>query len=136
VSSIPDERARVSLALQCPRVRGQRDHSEAKGSTALTETPTKVQPGFVAQEPEHCHDCYRLIRPGQRYFLTIEQAVLCPDCIRTSDSIRLAGGLSVEVGHDRLLVRRGSDVIEVLAGEVRHLVDALVEGAAGLVDGQ
>jgi hypothetical protein len=41
--------------------------------------------------------------------------------------------LTVEVGEDRLLVRRGQDVIEVLPGEVRHLVDALVEAAARLV---
>ena len=42
----------------------------------MPETPTDDLPGFVAGEPEHCHDCYRLIRPGQTYFLTIEQAIL------------------------------------------------------------
>jgi hypothetical protein len=42
----------------------------------MTDTPTDDLPGFVAEEPEHCHDCYRLIRPGQKYFLTIVQAVI------------------------------------------------------------
>jgi hypothetical protein len=43
----------------------------------MTSTPTDDQPGFVAEEPEHCHACYRLIRPGQTYYLTIGQAILC-----------------------------------------------------------
>jgi hypothetical protein len=64
--------------------------------------------GFVAEEPKPCHDCYRLIRIGQRYFLTIDDAVLCPDCSRAADAIRLVAGLTVEVGGDRLLVGRGS----------------------------
>jgi hypothetical protein len=96
----------------------------------VTESPTDDLPGFTAEEPEHCHDCYRLIRPGQRYFLTIEDAVLCPDCARRADAIRLARGLTVEIQEDRRLVGRGKAVVEVLPGEVRHLVDALVEAAA------
>jgi hypothetical protein len=74
--------------------------------------------------------------PWAEVLLTVDDAVLCPDCVKDADAIRLSGGLTVEVGHDRLLVRRGSDVVEVLAGEVRHLVDALVEGAVRLVDRQ
>jgi hypothetical protein len=26
----------------------------------MTETPSDDQPGFVAEELEHCHACYRL----------------------------------------------------------------------------
>jgi hypothetical protein len=96
----------------------------------MTETPADDQPGFVAEEPEHCHDCYWLIRPGQGYFLTIEQAVVCPDCAKKGDAIRLAGGLTVEVQEDRLLVMRGGETVEVLTHDVRHLADALVEAAA------
>jgi hypothetical protein len=40
------------------------------------------------------------------------------------------------VEEDRLLLRRGDGVVEVLPGEVRHLVNGLVEGAARLVDEQ
>jgi hypothetical protein len=36
----------------------------------------------------------------------------------------------------RLLVRCGDAAVEVLPHEVRHLVDALVEGSAKLVDGK
>ena len=37
---------------------------------------------------------------------------------------------------ERLLIRRGSAVVEVLPHEARHLVEAPVEGAAELADGQ
>lgn len=94
----------------------------------MTETPPDDKPGFVAQEPEHCHDCYGLIQPGGTYYLTIEDAVLCPDCVRVADAIRLSGGLTVEVREDRLLVQRGSAEVEVFPHVERHLVDALVEG--------
>jgi hypothetical protein len=70
--------------------------------------PHPRPPRFVAEEPEHCHDCYRFFRSGQRYFLTIEPAIMCPDCARIGEAIRLTGGLTVEVGEDRLLIRRGS----------------------------
>jgi hypothetical protein len=42
----------------------------------MTANPTDDQPGFVAWEPEDCHDCYRLVRPGQTYQLTIKLAVV------------------------------------------------------------
>ena len=114
----------------------RRDDCEERKATAMTEAPNDDKPGLVAEKPEHCHDCYRLIRPGERYFLTMELAALCPDCARTTDAIRLAGGLTVEVREDRLLVRRGGAVVKVFPHEVRHLVDALVEAAARLVDRQ
>jgi hypothetical protein len=94
--------------VQYPAANVQRNHWEGKGATATTKSPTDDEPGFAAEEPEHCHDCYRLIRPGQRYFLTTEWAVVCPDRLRKADTIRLVGGLTVEVGGDRLLVGRGS----------------------------
>ena len=47
----------------------------------MTETPTDDQPGFVAEESGHCNACYRLIQPGQRYYLTIGQAILCEGCL-------------------------------------------------------
>ena len=37
----------------------------------MTETPNDDNPGFVAQRPEHCHACYRLIQPGEMYYLTV-----------------------------------------------------------------
>jgi len=46
----------------------------------MIDTPTDDQPGFVSEKPEHCFACFRLIRPGQTYYLTIEQGVLCADC--------------------------------------------------------
>jgi hypothetical protein len=48
----------------------------------------------------------------------------------------VADDLVVVVEEGRLLVRRGASTVAVLPHEVRHLVDALVEGATRLVDGQ
>ena len=60
----------------------------------MLETPNDDQPGFVAEKPEHCHACYRLIQPEQMYYLTIGQAILCEGCIRTADAIRSADAWS------------------------------------------
>jgi hypothetical protein len=64
----------------------------------VIETPTDDRPGFVAEEPDHCHDCYRLIRPGETHYLTIKQVVVCPECRRAANAIRLAAGLTVGAG--------------------------------------
>jgi hypothetical protein len=42
----------------------------------MTDTPNDDQPGFVAEKPEHCFACFRLIRPGQTYHMTIDFEVL------------------------------------------------------------
>ena len=31
----------------------------------MSDIPNNDKPGFVAEKPEHCFVCYRLIRPGQ-----------------------------------------------------------------------
>lgn len=33
----------------------------------MPDIPIDGQPCFVAEEPEHCHDCYRLICPDHGY---------------------------------------------------------------------
>jgi hypothetical protein len=120
-------------AVQCTSIQGPsvyRNHCAANGATTMTETPNDDRPGFVAGEPVHCFTCFRLIRPGQAYYLTIEDEVLCADCALDEGVIRVREDLAVEVRRDRLLVQRGKAEVEVFAGEIRHLVNALVEGAA------
>jgi hypothetical protein len=95
----------------------------AWGTSAKTETPNDDQPGFVAEEPEQCRACYRLIEPGKRYYLTIGQAILCEGCIRTADAIRVTDDLVVVVEDEQFLVRRGDATVVVLPHEVRRLVD-------------
>ena len=90
----------------------------------MTETPTDDRPGLVAEKPEHCHACYRLMLPGQTYYLTVGQAVLCNHCITDHDAIRVTDDLTVVVEDGQLLVRRGGSTVEVLPSEVRCLVDA------------
>ena len=102
----------------------------------MTKTPTDDQPGFVAKELEHCHAGDHLIHTGQTCHLTIGQAILCDSCLRTTDAIRVTDNLVVVVDDGRLLVRRGDSAVEILPHEVRRLVDALVEGVVGLVEGQ
>jgi hypothetical protein len=48
--------------------------------------------------------------------------------------IRVKDDLTVEVKRDRLLIQRGRAEVEVLPGEIRHLVNALTVAAAGLVN--
>ncbi len=102
----------------------------------MTETPNDDKSGFATEKPEHCHACSQLIRPGQIYFLTIGNAVLCGDCIKATDAIRVVDELVVVIEGGKLLVQRGSAAGEVSPGEVRHLVDALVEGTEKLVGRQ
>ena len=97
----------------------------------MTGTPNDDQPGFVSEHPEHCFACYRPIRPGQVYYLTIEQEALCADCALDEGSIRVRDDLVVEVKRDQLLVQRAEAEVEVFPGEIRHLVNALVEAASG-----
>jgi hypothetical protein len=50
----------------------------------MTDTPTDDKPGFVAEELEHCHACFRLIRPSQTYYVTAGQAILFEACLGTA----------------------------------------------------
>ena len=47
----------------------------------MTNTPTDDQPVFVAEEPEHCHECYPLVTQcgGERevWSSRAKQAVHC-----------------------------------------------------------
>ena len=90
----------------------------------MSDIPNDDKPGFVAEKPEHCFACYRLIRPGQTYYLTIEGIVHCEDCALSEGVIRVRDDLAVEVSRDRLLIQRGKAEVEVFPGEIRHLVNA------------
>jgi uncharacterized protein (UPF0261 family) len=100
----------------------------------MTETPNDDNPGFIASTPEHCSACFRLIRPGQTYYLTIENTVLCADCALVDWVIRVRDDLAVEIKRHRLLIRHGKAEAEVFPSEIRHQVNALAEAVARLVD--
>jgi hypothetical protein len=119
---------------QHPGPSRQRTHCEGKGAAATSDTPNDDKPGFVAEKPEHYFACYRLIRPGQTYYLTIEGIVHCEDCALSEGVIRVREDLEVEIGRDRLLLQRDKARLAVFPGELRHLVNALEEAAARLVD--
>ena len=73
----------------------------------MSDIPNDDNPGFVAERPEHCSACYRLIRPGQTYYLTIEGIVHCEDCALSEDVIRVREDLAVEVKRDRPAIFSG-----------------------------
>ena len=60
----------------------------------MLDSRTGSTPGSIAKKPEHYHDCYRLIPPGQTRHLAIDNAMLCPDCNRATDAVRLSVGLT------------------------------------------
>ena len=68
----------------------------------MSDIPNDDQPGFVAEKPEHCFACYRLIKPGQTYYLTIDNIVHCEDCALSEGVIRVREDLAVEIKRDRL----------------------------------
>jgi hypothetical protein len=70
----------------------------------MTTTPTDDRLGFIAEQPEHCFACCRLIKAGQTYYLTIEQGVLCEDCALSEGVVPVREDLAVELKRDRLLV--------------------------------
>lgn len=107
-----------------------------KDAHPMTETPNDDNPGFVGSEPEHCFACFRFICPGQTYYLTVDGTVLCEDCALTDDIVRVREDLVIGVKRDRLLIQRGEAEVEVFPGEIRHLVNALVEAAVRLVGQQ
>jgi hypothetical protein len=49
--------------------------------------------GTVAYAQEHCFACFRLIRPGQTYHMTLDFEVLRLDCALPQDVIRVEKGL-------------------------------------------
>ena len=46
----------------------------------MSNIPNDDKPGFVAERPEHCFACYRLIRPGQAYYLTVDSTPSANGC--------------------------------------------------------
>jgi len=127
---------RMADALRCINIRGKRaaEPLRGEGTTAVTHTHDDDKPGFVAEELEHCFACFRPIRPGQIYHLTIEFEVLCADCALSEDVIPVRDDLPVEAKRDRLLVQRGNVEVEVFAGEIRHRVAAVADAAAELAE--
>ena len=70
----------------------------------MSDIPNDDNPGFVTEKPEHCFACYRHIRPGQTYYLTLKNIVHCEDCALSDGVIRVRDDLAVEVKRDRLLI--------------------------------
>ena len=108
----------------------------------MTQTPVVGIHPLTATDPEHCLDCFRLVRPGETYHLGKDGTVLCPNCFSNlligedCETIQVTEQVSVDYGGGLIRVRREGAAIIVAPGAVRHLVDALVEAAAGAVDEQ
>lgn len=88
----------------------------------MSDSPGDDKLSFVAEQPEHCFACYRLVRPGQTCYLTVEGIVHCEDRALSQGVVRVRENPAAAVKRDRLLVQRGSAQVEVFPGEIRHLV--------------
>jgi hypothetical protein len=108
----------------------------------MTQTLDRDVPALRATDPEHCLDCLRLIRPGETYHLGKDGTVLCPNCVSNLligeefDTIQATDKVAVDYGGGLIRVRREGAAVIVEPGEVRHLVDALVEAGVQLADKQ
>ena len=107
----------------------------------MTEIATDDdQSGFVAEEPDHCLDCFRLIHPGETYYPGEDDTVLYPNCVSDLhisgdfDTIHATEKIAVDYGSGLIRMRRAGAAIIVTLGGVRHLVDALVEAGVRLAN--
>jgi hypothetical protein len=69
---------------------------------------------LIAKQPEHCHQCYRLIPTGETYYETPENTGLCDQCaaVEPLDTIQASGALIVEICEEFLTVRGGVDELQ------------------------
>jgi hypothetical protein len=100
---------------------------------------------LIAQHPEHCFECYHLIRPGETYHQTVENTVLCPECagegasMEVLDTLQATDDLVVEVGDDRYPSLEAAQaaalkpVAQALASAIR---EALASGALVVSEGK
>jgi len=97
---------------------------------------------LIASRPEHCLACYRLIRAGETYHQTEENRVLCRQCAgpgqadELRDTIPVTDDLEIELSDGGLRLRRRSTGTGIILypGELRHLVEALVEAGTQVAE--
>ena len=105
----------------------------------MTQPHPEETLALIVATPDHRLDCFRLIRPGRNYYQGNGNTVLCPTCCgnlligEDSQALTTTSGLIVDYGGGLIRIRREGATIEVKTRAVRHLVDALVEAAVGLV---
>jgi hypothetical protein len=100
---------------------------------------TQNLPGDIlaptATDPEHCLDCFRLIRPGEFYHQGKDGTVLCPNCVsdlligEDFDTIQATDQVPVDCGGSWIRLRREGTALMVMPGGVRHLPDGLTPKA-------
>jgi hypothetical protein len=99
----------------------------------MTQISAGDIPALIATNPEHCLDCFRLIRQGETYHQGKDDTVPCPNCVsdlligEDVDTIQVTEQVAVDYGGGLIRLRRAGAAIIVAPGEVRHLIDALVE---------
>ena len=91
---------------------------------------------LIASHPDHCLDCFRLIRPGEIYHQGADNTVLCPSCFGSLrigedfETVTAADDLAVDVGGGLLRVRREA---AMRAYARRYDQDEDLWGTVGLV---
>ena len=108
----------------------------------MTQVAASHTIALTATQPEHCLDCFRLIRPGETYHLGRDDTVLCPNCVSNLligedfGTVQATEHLAVDYGGALIRLRREGTAVIVAPGEARHLVDTLVEAGVMVTDEQ
>ncbi len=102
----------------------------------MAQTQRQDTFALIATTPEHCLDCFRLIRPGETYHQGADNTVLCSACFGSLmigedfQTVTTVSGLAVDYGGGLIRVRWDGAATVLRPQEVRHLVDSLVGGAS------
>jgi hypothetical protein len=101
---------------------------------------------LTAQHAEHCHECYRIIHPGETYHQTAENTALCLACADKGASMSdtpnpwevrtLPGDVHLEMwgGDVPALVMAQRNRIQVELAHVKGVVAGLVDAAAEMAE--
>lgn len=85
----------------------------------MTENLDEASVALIATILDHCLDCYRLIRPGEKYYQGKDNTVLCQTCHGSLligedfGTITTASSLAVDYGRGLIRVRREGAAIVV-----------------------
>jgi hypothetical protein len=108
----------------------------------MTEDLLRDTLALVATQPEHCVDCFRLIRPGETYHQGKDNTVLCPTCFSNLligedfDTIQATDQVAVDYGGGLLRLRCEGSAIVTVPQVVWYVPSSVAEAEMRTAEGQ